>query len=73
MHRWRCRGGEHYKNVPSKPLAAEWSMLGFRDLLSSASRAEPIAVTLCISADRIPSFADASPPHAVAAIAPTVV
>jgi hypothetical protein len=44
----------------------------FRDLLSSASRAEPITVVLDISADRIPLFADAFPPHAVAAIAPTV-
>jgi hypothetical protein len=44
----------------------------FRDLLSSASRAEPITAVLDISADRIPRFADAFPPHAVAAIAPTV-
>jgi hypothetical protein len=44
----------------------------FRDLLSSASRAEPITAVLDISADRIPLFADAFPPHPVAAIAPTV-
>jgi len=44
---------------PATPLAAEWSMLAFRDLLSSASHAEPITADFCIYADRIPSFADA--------------
>jgi hypothetical protein len=33
-------GGEHYKNVPSNPLAAEWSMLVFR-ALSFHQRATP--------------------------------